>query len=1095
MSMGEQIIHGVGESIKKYLLSVVAFTMCCMSSYAQLPEFTLQVQKQDESCVNNGSLTFSTQGTDPLANVLYSVYKYPNLTLPVSVLGTGYLGGLSAGQYKVRAAQILNALSNTKEQDITINQVSIPFAYAIMASNQNCSQGAQITINATSGTATQFEIISGPVTRPLQTANVFSALPAGTYNIKAYDSCGEGLVTTYTLSLTNAALSISDPVIEQAETPDCSMISIANTISSSEGSSISYPITVKYIIHPPDGTPDIIITEVVNTGDPLNLEMAHTVATYNATPFSYDVVVTDNCGTVFQKNGMAVNPGPVIDYVAESTPCGQKYLKLQISNFVGPYQLSFINSPAGFDPIAYNSSHPGPFNAASLEYGSEQNTLPEGTYLISVTDACGRVGTVAAEIQNDDKEPEGTARNNGCFAVLGRIMVGIPDRDVVTARVLVAPPEYSSPLPHIVTGFIINAKLILNNVPVGHYEIEVTDQCNNTYIVPVEVPPFVQRPFAAEWRPDCTTGNSTVKFWSRNAPLTEASITAAPAAFGQALPYIATAAIDNSGELYIDNLPAGNYTFTGKDACGIIESRNIIVTGLNDDSSRFTFLPNCGSFDIDMDDNTTLNGAKYWLQRLDPDTGAWGHPVSGNQYTEGQLPSEDNSRPLTNLQTTYNLTLTGKFRIIRSFESFGTANDAKLCLEVLGEFNYSMNLKIANAYTLACTGNPDDILIVAENGLQPYTYSILEKDNQPFVLNNGNSDVFTSLQPGTYKFEVHDACSNSRQILLNITTLPSLVDAVNPADMVICGSGQTTNQPFNIRSRDAQILNGQSPALYTVTYHLSQADADNNINPQPDTISNAFNNQPVFARIIHNSIPICHKVVTFRLKVSTPPVIVMPTQYYICGSGGSVTLEANAGHDTYSWSNGETTRVITVTSPGTYTLDVTDNGCTAQQIITVSPSEAPSITEIRTVDWTTDTNSITVTAGGSGKYIYSLNDGPFQQSNVFENLPIGLYKVTVKDDWGCGEVSEDVVLLNYPKFFTPNGDGQNERWRIKFAVNEPDLQVYIFDRYGKLITGFTGEGEGWDGTLNGKPLPSTDYWFVVERESGVVYKGHFSLIR
>jgi len=221
----------------------------------------------------------------------------------------------------------------------------------------------------------------------------------------------------------------------------------------------------------------------------------------------------------------------------------------------------------------------------------------------------------------------------------------------------------------------------------------------------------------------------------------------------------------------------------------------------------------------------------------------------------------------------------------------------------------------------------------------------------------------------------------------------------------------------------------------------------------------------------------------------------MPKQYYICGGNGSVTLEANAGHDTYAWSNGATTRSITVTTPGIYTLDVTNNGCNTQQTITVSPSEKPSITEIETIDWTVDDNSITIVAAGAGSYLYSLNGGSFQRSNVFENLPIGMYTITVKDEFGCGDVSEDVVLLNYPKFFTPNGDGQNEMWRIKFATFEPNLQIYIFDRYGKLITGFTGEGEGWDGTLNGKPLPSTDYWFVVERESGIVYKGHFSLIR
>ncbi|WP_396153492.1 T9SS type B sorting domain-containing protein [Flavobacterium sp.] len=83
----------------------------------------------------------------------------------------------------------------------------------------------------------------------------------------------------------------------------------------------------------------------------------------------------------------------------------------------------------------------------------------------------------------------------------------------------------------------------------------------------------------------------------------------------------------------------------------------------------------------------------------------------------------------------------------------------------------------------------------------------------------------------------------------------------------------------------------------------------------------------------------------------------------------------------------------------------------------------------------------------------------------------------------------------YPKFFTPNNDGHNDLWKIKFSETEPNFQVNIFDRYGKIITGFKGNDIGWDGTLNGQNLPSSDYWFVVKRENGKEYKGHFSLKR
>lgn len=92
-------------------------------------------------------------------------------------------------------------------------------------------------------------------------------------------------------------------------------------------------------------------------------------------------------------------------------------------------------------------------------------------------------------------------------------------------------------------------------------------------------------------------------------------------------------------------------------------------------------------------------------------------------------------------------------------------------------------------------------------------------------------------------------------------------------------------------------------------------------------------------------------------------------------------------------------------------------------------------------------------------------------------------------------VSQELALLNYPKFFTPNGDGINEKWRLEYSWFEPEALIYIYDRYGKLISSFTAKDPGWDGTFNEKRLPATDYWFVVERKDGKIHKGHFSMIR
>ena len=197
------------------------------------------------------------------------------------------------------------------------------------------------------------------------------------------------------------------------------------------------------------------------------------------------------------------------------------------------------------------------------------------------------------------------------------------------------------------------------------------------------------------------------------------------------------------------------------------------------------------------------------------------------------------------------------------------------------------------------------------------------------------------------------------------------------------------------------------------------------------------------------------------------------------------------------WSTGETSQKIIITNPGDYSVTVTKNNgtltCSSTKTFKVILSEIATISSIQTEDWTDNENVITVLTQQNDNYQYSIDGINYQTSNTFTNLPIGFYTVYVKDE--CGIVNQNVVLLNYPKFFTPNNDRYNDYWKIKFSSLEPNLMVTIFDRYGKLITVLDAKSQGWDGTYNGNPLFADDYWFIVKRQNGQEYKGHFSLKR
>lgn len=214
--------------------------------------------------------------------------------------------------------------------------------------------------------------------------------------------------------------------------------------------------------------------------------------------------------------------------------------------------------------------------------------------------------------------------------------------------------------------------------------------------------------------------------------------------------------------------------------------------------------------------------------------------------------------------------------------------------------------------------------------------------------------------------------------------------------------------------------------------------------------------------------------------------------------------------------------VLATTSPlgvnGTWSPAVIDLATdVAQYVFTPDPGECAlpqTITvtinrvTLNSVTWTatsffSDNAVITVNAADAGNYLYQLDFGPLYASNIFTDVAPGTHTITVYDANGCAPaiVAEDaVIIVDYPKFFTPNGDGFNDRWNIYdlATVGQGQAVIYLFDRHGKFLKQIAPSGLGWDGTYNGQPLPSSDYWFVVnyvEQNVPREFKAHFSLKR
>jgi gliding motility-associated-like protein len=281
-----------------------------------------------------------------------------------------------------------------------------------------------------------------------------------------------------------------------------------------------------------------------------------------------------------------------------------------------------------------------------------------------------------------------------------------------------------------------------------------------------------------------------------------------------------------------------------------------------------------------------------------------------------------------------------------------------------------------------------------------------------------------------------------------------------------------------------------------VYFYSNPTDAYLETNQLPTLFKNTIPyQQTIYARIVNGTD--CYAIIPITLVVNTfEPANFQEEKTFLC-NGSSANLSVAAGFSSYLWNTGATTNTITISTSGNYSVTVSNaDGCTATKTFSVAPSEIATITEVVTNDFAGKENSVLIKYTGSGSYEFSLDGSYYQDNPLFSGVAPGEYWVSAQDKNGCG-LSQPfkIYILDYPRFFTPNGDGYNDTWKIKNLNVLPKSTITVFDRYGKFMKEFNESGSGWNGTFNGHALPADDYWFVLKFEDGKTIKGHFSLKR
>jgi gliding motility-associated-like protein len=440
-------------------------------------------------------------------------------------------------------------------------------------------------------------------------------------------------------------------------------------------------------------------------------------------------------------------------------------------------------------------------------------------------------------------------------------------------------------------------------------------------------------------------------------------------------------------------------------------------------------------------------------------------------------------------------------------------------------------IRLRNTFT-GCFAITDFKLAVTKQTLSAFSY------NSPVCINDTNpkmipatgfitGGVFSSTNglninattgeiilanslPGTYQvtysLNANPAiCQTAATYNFSITINPIPSITLNSPIQTLCLNSAITPIAFNIGgiATNASITSGSLPTGLTGSYNNGVF----SIIGTP-TSPGSFN----FTLSTQGG---CTPSATFigTLIVNRLPDVNLPQDGFICfdnsgNSLGSYTLITNLSpsENAFVWSNsngiitGQTKSFYRTSQPGAYAVVATNytTVCSAIANATIATHLTPGLVTATVSNYFSENQSVTVNVTPIGNYEYQLDFNSYQDNNVFNDLSMGVHEIMVRDKFFCGVKKVTFQIINFPNYFTPNGDTIHDTWNILELKNQPNSYIDIFDRYGKLIKQIKPSGPGWDGNYNGNPLPANDYWFTVyytEQNTNHQFNSHFSLVR
>ena len=784
---------------------------------------------------------------------------------------------------------------------------------------QTCTGNGQITINITNteasaefefliyqlpNTVTPIRVTSGIIATGSTLTHVETSLPAGNFRIVATQVVGvESNQQTRDVTITSNIQSLA---FTASQTPLCTGASINVNVTAGNPASYELRTTANVVVIP---------AQASNVLTPVSAG-------------SYNVIVTNVCGNSSSLGVTVVNDAAVYT---------------QPTNINGFWTMQDCNNIRHFPRLLYNETNTiaavrfpinveivvqnplgGPntiINQTWTSNANNSNTLAlipfyEGktyNYTSTFTDNCGTVYTNTRSINATPSSRllQPVASCGFRFLNLDQFRYYFAPVEVTFTNYPAGfdPANYNT---NYVAGAYTHTFSSVPNsinfgnassagVPQGNYTIQITS-CGRTetktitVVNSVSYSMYILRDYSG-----CGDNEGSINFYIRSSTsatkaddLATVQITSAPAEFIAnygALPFDASSNIASNGEFYMNSLPAGNYTVALTGSCGGASIPGSFTIYDKSITSTITPTLNCGSFNVSASVTSYLVTEILWLQKYYPASGQWGHPTSGELYTEGTVINYlngmfMNNNPVSNYSgygtvtgTLNNIASTGQFRVMVQYHiNSNGVSTLTNCRESLGTFNVPTNgISLNNYYVANCTSGNTELIIDAV-GVPPLNYSITEFNGNPMSVNNGTNPIFTELAAGEYTVLVEDGCGNSAvfEFKTNVVKLPvirpnNLCDGQS-GSLFVTGLSFLTiewtkdSDPTVIHTGNTLNFNPYNEATNAGTYsvHLTSSDGSSCID---ETLTYVITSNPSSPNAGNDSVNnVCNSVNTLNLN-------------------------------------------------------------------------------------------------------------------------------------------------------------------------------------------------------------------------------------